>query len=142
MAYSLAFSQAISILAYIYIKTELGNEDYLSTRAISEALNIPAPTIVKVIKSLNNADLIRTKEGLGGGMSLRKNPSEIELLEIFVAVESNKPLFKFNFNVAITGEKVDAVGKEIESSLLDVEHSMKDALKRKTLASIIDKYSL
>lgn len=140
MAYSLAFSQAISILAYIYIKTVLGKENYLSTRAISEALNIPIPTIVKVIKSLNHADLIRTKEGVGGGMVLNRNPKEIKLLDIFLAVESNKPLFKVDLNFSIEGEQVLAIKNEITESINEIELLMKSSLNRKRLSDIIEKY--
>lgn len=140
MAYSLAFSQAISILSFIYIKTELGNYNYLSTRAISEALNIPIPTIVKVIKSLNHAGLIRTKEGIGGGMILNRDPEDIELLDIFLAVESNKPLFKVDLNFSIEGSKVEAIQHEITESISSIEQSMKNALSNKTLSEIIKSY--
>ncbi|MCC8122327.1 MAG: Rrf2 family transcriptional regulator, partial [Oscillospiraceae bacterium] len=83
MAYSTATFQAVSILLFIHFKSEEGLYDYLSTRTISDMLNIPAPTAVKVLHKLNAAGLTHTKEGAKGGILLAKPISEITLLEVF-----------------------------------------------------------
>lgn len=140
MAYSLAFSQAIMIAAYIYIKTTLGHHDYLSTRAISEFFNIPIPTVTKVLRSLSNAGIVRTKEGVRGGMVLNQPPEAIKLYDIFEAVENKKPLFKKEFNTNLESEKANAVIKKIDQSLINAEISMKEELKRTTLDQIINAY--
>ncbi|MDU5950688.1 hypothetical protein GNQ08_19665 [Paenibacillus macerans] len=47
-------------------------KNFLSTKVISEQLNIPVPTTVKVIRNLSNAKLTVTKEGAKGGIMLAK----------------------------------------------------------------------
>nr|WP_225436824.1 hypothetical protein [Lacticaseibacillus rhamnosus] len=47
MAFSVAFSQALEITAYVNAKSQAQHEDYLSIQKISEMLNIPVPSIKK-----------------------------------------------------------------------------------------------
>lgn len=137
MAYSLAFSQAIAITLYIRIKTEEGKYDYLSTKALSEYLNIPVPTAAKVLKSLNTAGLIETKEGAGGGIMLARKPADITLLDIFTAIEHERPLFKSRFEINDDTESVVQLIGKIEHTLTDAEQAMKKSLSKVTLANLL-----
>ena len=135
MAYSTATFQAASIILYIHFKTEEENYDYLSTKRIAEMLNIPAPTVVKIISKLNSAGLIQTKEGAKGGVLLAKPTENITLLDIFLAIEHGA-LFKVEVDYLVEHPQVDHVKSIITDSLQDAEKAMKDSLKQKTLADI------
>ncbi|MEC9490956.1 MAG: Rrf2 family transcriptional regulator [Halanaerobiales bacterium] len=140
MAYPLAFSQGIMIIVYIYIKTELGKLDYLSQRKISAALNIPVPTISKVIRSLINANILKSKAGKNGGFMVQQEPADLTLYDVFTALEQRKPLFKSDFNINLEGEKVGAITAEINNSLNCAEQAMKAELKNRTIKELIDIY--
>ncbi|WP_339845570.1 Rrf2 family transcriptional regulator [Paenibacillus sp. FSL W7-1088] len=129
MAYSTALSQGISILLYIHALSEENCSNYLSTKLISEQLNIPVPTTVKVIRNLNNAKLTMAKEGAKGGILLAQPLSEITMLDVFLAVEPGKDLFKVHTDVTLQGQDVDDVKQKIIHHLDGTEIAMQNYLK-------------
>ncbi|QLG38970.1 Rrf2 family transcriptional regulator [Paenibacillus sp. E222] len=129
MAYSTALSQGISILLYIHALSEENCSNYLSTKLISEQLNIPVPTTVKVIRNLNNAKLTMAKEGAKGGILLAQPLSEITMLDVFLAVEPGKDLFKVHTDVTLQGQDVDDVKQKIIHHLDGAEIAMQNYLK-------------
>ena len=137
MAYSTAMFQASSILLFVHFKSEEGLYDYLSTKTISEMLNIPAPTVVKVLNKLNAAGLIHTKEGSRGGISLAKPIYDISLLEVFNAVELGKPLFKVQHDFNIEYENLDSIKTRGILSLQKAEDAMKASLQETMLIDLL-----
>lgn len=138
MAYSNAFSQAISILLYVHVKIENEHYEYLSTKRIAESLNIPAPTAAKVIQKLTAANLLNAKEGANGGMSLAKQVSKISLYDVFQAVEYGNPLFKIHDNYNIKGDIVDNVTRNLKNIVFGAENGMKDIFRNVLLSSLLD----
>lgn len=137
MSYSLSFSKAILVVIFISDKIRQGQFEFLSTKTISEILNIPKPTLVKIMQNLTAAGIIETKEGKSGGIRLRKQPSEISILDILNATEGGKPLFQTNFNILAEGKRPDNAQKSIENVLLDAESKMHHSLSKKTIAQIL-----
>lgn len=137
MAYSLAMYQAISIIILISSKMEECKYEFLTTKVISEKLGISVPSAVKILNSLNAAGLTLTKEGAKGGILLSKSPSEITLLDIFLILEQDRPLFKTGLNFKIHGEKVDALKERVQGSLVDAEKAMKNSLKNITIKDLM-----
>jgi Rrf2 family protein len=137
MSYSTATFQAASILLFIHFKSEEGLYEYLSTKTISEMLNIPAPTAVKLLHRLNAAGLTHTKEGAKGGILLAKPISDITLLEVFKAMEQGKPLFKVQHNFNFEYEQLDAIINKAMNCLKDAEDAMKAPLSKMTLADLL-----
>jgi Rrf2 family protein len=138
MAYSTALSQGISILLYIHALSEENCYNYLSTKVISEQLNIPVPTTVKVIRNLNNANLTMAKEGAKGGILLAKPLSEVTLLDVFLAVEPGKALFKVHTDVTLQGQDVDDVKQKVVHHLEGAEIAMQNYLKDIRLTDLFD----
>lgn len=137
MAYSISISQAISIVVYVAVKMKDCNYEFLTTKAISEKLSIAIPTAVKILNNLTVAGLIMTKEGSKGGVLLSKSPNEITLLDIFLAIEHERPLFKTKFDFNISGENVTSLVNTIAKCLEDSENEMKNSLKRTTIEELI-----
>jgi len=137
MAYSTATFQAVSILLFIHFKSEEGLFEYLSTKTISEILNIPAPTAVKLLHKLNAAGLTHTKEGAKGGVLLSKPISDITFLEVFNAMEQGKPLFRVQHNFNIEYEQLDSIIEKGVRCLQDAEDAMKLPLKSVTLSDLL-----
>lgn len=50
MSYSLSFSKAILVVIFISDKIRQEQFEFLSTAAISKILNIPKPTLVKILQ--------------------------------------------------------------------------------------------
>jgi len=137
MAYSLSYSKAILVVIFVSDKIRQGQYEYLSTAAISEILNIPKPTLVKILQSLGSDGIIETKEGKLGGIRLLKDPTKITLLDILNSVEKGKALFQDSFNIMAQGKRPDNAQKSVSLIFQAAESQMKNVLSQKTISDIL-----
>ena len=137
MSYTLSFTKSILVVIFISDKIRQKQFEFLSTADISKYLSIPKPTLVKILQSLNIANIIETKEGKQGGIRLMKNPSQITILEILEATEKGKPLFQTSFNIMAEGKRPNNAQKSISLLLDSAEKQMKSVLNQKTIEEIL-----
>ena len=140
MAYSAAYSQAIEIILYIVIKSDKHKNKYLTIQKISEGLNIPVPSVKKLVSHLKNSNLISSKSGMSGGLSVTNDLEKITLYDIFIAIEGQNRLFKvhedFDISQFSNGEEVGNLIFNGTKVLLDSEKAMLDTLRKTSLASL------
>lgn len=137
MAYSNAMFQAVSILLFIHYKSEEGLYEYLSTKTIAEMLNIPAPTASKILNKLNASGMIHTKEGAKGGNLLAHPIAEISMLDVFYAIEQDKPMFKTQHTFNLEYSKLAEITEKGVECLQNAENAMKNSLKQVFLSELI-----
>jgi Rrf2 family protein len=61
--------------------------EYVSIRTVSDELDIGFSFLTKVFQQLNEAGLLTSKRGPGGGVALDRPPEEINLYAIVVAID-------------------------------------------------------
>ena len=137
MSYSLGFSQAIVATVYIADKVQQGFYEFTPTTQLSKDLNIARPTAVKMLKSLNQAGIIETREGAKGGVRLAKAANQVTVLDIFMAIEGERPLFQTQLAFNISGSKPTLAQAAITTLLTDAETSMKNDLQKTTIADLM-----
>lgn len=137
MAYSLSYSKSILVLIFISDKTRLGKTEFLSTKYMSEILNIPRPTLTQIISNLMRAGILQTKEGANGGVRLIKSEDQITLLDMLLAIENEKPLFQTEYELNVSGDRPDSAKKTVNTVLRTIEQTTKDELKKVTLKDLI-----
>ncbi len=137
MSFSMSFSKSILVVIFISDKIRQGQFEFLSTKYISEILNIPKPTLVKILQNLTTAGMIETKEGKQGGIRLMKSPSDITILDILEAMEKGKPLFNTSFNILAEGKRPNNAQKSVAYLLNDAEGQMKISLGKKSIEEIL-----
>jgi len=138
MAYSLSFSKSILVLIFISDKTRLGKTEFISTKYMSEILNIPRPTLTQILGHLMRAGILQTKEGINGGVRLQKAEDNITVYDILIAIENEKPLFQTEYSLNVDGERPVKVTQAVNGVLNGIEHKIKDELRNVTLKSIIE----
>lgn len=138
MSYSLSFSKAVLVVIFVSDKIRQGQYEFLSTKSISEILNIPRPTLVKIMQNLTVAGIIETKEGKSGGVRLLKDPKLITVLDILEATEGGKPLFQLSYNILAEGKRPDKAQKSITKVLQTAEKQMKISLSEKSIAAVLE----
>ena len=88
---------------------------------------------------MNRAGLIDTREGVNGGVRLAKPLEDVTLLDVFLAIEQERPMFQTNIELRVTGEKrtrlQDAVFKVLESG----EEAMKAQLRAVSIRDLMNK---
>ncbi len=137
MSYSLSFTKSILVVIFISDKIRQGQFEFLSTQMISKVLDIPKPTLVKILQNLNAANIIETKEGKQGGIRLMKKPAQITVLDVLNAMEKGKPLFQTSINILAEGKRPDNAQKSIKNVLENAENKLKNELAKKTIEEIL-----
>lgn len=138
MSYSLAFSQAVYLSLYVASKVEQKVYDFIPTQKISQDLNIPASTAAMILRRLNQAGLIETREGANGGVRLARAAEKITILDIFAAIEQERPLFQQNVELAISGEKTTRVVQAVTKIFQESEAAMKERLAAVTIRDLMN----
>lgn len=138
MAYSLSFSKSILVLAFISDKIRRGETEYISTKVISELLNIPKPTLSVIFNNLIRAGILESKEGINGGVRFAKNAEQITLLDILTAIENQKSLFQTSFELNVKSKRPDELKKAVTDALNNAEEIMKSTLNKTTLKDILN----
>ena len=140
MAFSVAFSQALDIAAYVDAKSQDQRDEYLSIQKISEMLNIPVPSIKKISATLKKNGILSSKTGLNGGLRLARPADAITIYDILIAIEGTTPLFKIHQAVdpsAFVNEKRVAHWLDASSRVLNqAEEAMLKVLKNTSLADL------
>ena len=123
MKYSIQFSDAIHILAYIEI---CKGTDALSSEMIAKSVETNPANVRKIMSQLKKSGLIPT---------LAKRPENITLLEIYKSIEGNTNLIqvdpKTNPNCIVganiqevLSEKYDALQKKVEEEMNEITRDM------------------
>jgi Rrf2 family protein len=138
MAYSLSYSKAILVLAFISDKIRREETEYISAKVISDLLNIPKPTLALIFNNLVRAGILESKEGINGGVRFAKSESKITLLDILNAIESTKPLFQTSFEMKAQAKRPAALKSRVVQTLSEAEDALKNELHKTTLKDILD----
>ena len=95
-----------------------------SIQEIAEAELVPVQFLAKVMQSLTQAGIVRSTCGKCGGYRLRKNPSDITLADVFVAVEGPmalNPCLDADSPCSLQPEcRVHGVWQELQDRMLEV----------------------
>ncbi len=60
-----------------------------SAHTLADSVNMPLPTVRKVLKALSNSGLLTSECGAQGGYSVGYNPKKISVAEIISAIEGS-----------------------------------------------------
>src|SRR2546425_9487608 len=84
MKLSRASSYALQAVAFMAAKK---SEEPVASHIIAQARGIPERFLLKVLKPLVSARVLRSVKGPNGGYQLAKAPAQITMLEVLEAVE-------------------------------------------------------
>ncbi|MBK9137313.1 MAG: Rrf2 family transcriptional regulator [Verrucomicrobia bacterium] len=105
-----------------------------STPEIARCANIPQPYLAKIIRSLARHGLVNARRGVGGGVTLARNPDQITLLEVVLAVEGENWLSDCLLGM---DDCSDQARCPTHSFWMRIRQEITDELAKTTLAAII-----
>jgi Rrf2 family iron-sulfur cluster assembly transcriptional regulator len=107
-----------------------------SVRDIAERTGLPQPYLEQILLALKGAGLVRSKRGVGGGYVLARDPREILLSEILMAVDG--PIVAGDFGEPHTDGACDHEGQCVLLAIWgDVGEHMRRYLASLSLADIV-----
>ena len=135
MRYSTKVSHAVHILAYIALHPGC----VLTSDVIADSIQTNPGCVRQIMSALRKADLLSSVKGRPRP-SLARDPSAITLLDIYRAVEGDKPLLNPDTH---TNPGCD-VGVDIQLAVRDcfdrVQETAEQEMQNITLQQILDQY--
>lgn len=135
MKISTRFSDAIHILAFVYIYK---NKIELTSANIAGSVQLSSVMVRRLMSTLKKAGLLATKSGASPAPHLARPAEQITLLDIYLAVEKEKPLFEIDYDT----NPQCIVGGNIQKTLIyyyqEAENAALAKLNHITLADVID----
>lgn len=75
---------ALRVVQYLY---KSSNGERVEAKVISEHENIPLRFLLKLLRKLAGAGIIKSYRGSGGGYAVAKPPAEVNILQVIEAIE-------------------------------------------------------
>ncbi len=112
------------------------NGDVVTTKEIADKHRIPYELLAKVLQRLSRAGLISSQQGVHGGYTLAKKPSEVTISMIINAIEGNS--LAIAQCMAEGPESCEVFNNcTIKSPLTKVQANIEQAFTSMTLAQIV-----
>ena len=135
MAANSQFSMAVHVLTML----ARSREENVKSDCVAASVNTNAVVIRRLLGQLNQAKLVISQTGAGGGTRLSRCPSEIDLSEVYHAVSCGE-VFALH---AKSPNQDCPVGKNIESVLCNVQREIDatvgEKLSQYTLQDVLEK---
>jgi Rrf2 family protein len=134
MAANSQFSMAVHVLAML----ASGKDENLKSDYLACSVNTNAVVVRRLLGQLNQAGLVVSQTGAGGGSRLARCPKEINLSEIYKAVNCGEV-----FALRTKSPSKDCpIGKNIESVLgclqREIDKGIEEKLSRYTLQNVFE----
>jgi Rrf2 family transcriptional regulator, nitric oxide-sensitive transcriptional repressor len=127
------FSQTVeyALRAVVFLANEAPQAR--TTDQIAAATRVPKAYLSKVLQGLARHDVVHTQRGVGGGITLRKTPAELTILEVVNAVEPIERIHTCPLGLATHGKHLCPLHRRMDDALATVE----EAFRNSTLAEIL-----
>jgi Rrf2 family protein len=109
--------------------------EYVSIQTVSDDLDIGFSFLTKVLQQLNDADLLTSKRGRGGGVALTRSPPRIALYDIVVAIDGDELFEECVLGLPGCGE---AEPCPLHDRWTTQREQMKELFQNTTLAEVPD----
>ncbi|MGI8495127.1 MAG: Rrf2 family transcriptional regulator [Pyrinomonadaceae bacterium] len=134
MAASSKFSIAVHVLALL----AKGDDENIKSDCLAKSVNTNAVVIRRLLCNLQEARMVASQTGAGGGSRLTRRPKDIRLSDVYRAVTSGE-VFALHPN---TPDQLCPVGKNIQTVLenlqTEIDLTIEQKLAQYTLRDIIE----
>ena len=105
----------------------------VGTKQISEAAQVPAGYLAKVLQMLARADLVVSSPGRRGGFLLTRSPSEISVLDVINAVDPIRRIHECPLELKSHGPNLCPLHRRLDDAMAQMEA----AFARSTIAELL-----
>lgn len=129
------FSQTIEYALRAVVHLAYQAPEAHTTADIAEATRVPKDYLSKILQGLAREGIVRTQRGVGGGVSLAKDPAELSILDVVNAVEpeSVRRITTCPLGLKTHGVRLCPLHKRLDDAVASVEA----AFRKTTLAEVL-----
>ncbi len=113
-------------------------ERYVSSREIAEKDNIPLRFLRKILIVLKEKKLIETKEGVAGGIKLKKKAGNISLKDLITLFQGKFQFTECLFRGKVCHNRATCVLRE---RILSVEENVAKEFEKITIETLINDFN-
>lgn len=119
-----------ALRAVVYLAGQSGPR---TTEQVASATKVPKAYLSKVLQGLVRAGLVHSQRGMGGGMTLTRDPSQMTILEVVEAVEPIGRIKSCPLGLSAHGVRLCPLHRRLDDALATVER----AFGATTLAEVL-----
>lgn len=105
-----------------------------SSREVADEMSIPRDYLIQLAQLLRNAGIIHARPGKNGGYSLAKDASNISMLDVFNALQNDRPRSERK-----EAEDANDLLQDITAACSAVEREMEEYMSSITLQNMIER---
>lgn len=129
-----------ALRAVVYLAGEA--PEARTTAQMAETTKVPKDYLAKIVQGLARAGLLRTQRGVGGGVSLARDPAAVTILEVVNAVEPIGRIATCPLGLAAHGVRLCPLHKRLDDALAAVEAAFRSTTLAEVLAEPTDSVPL
>lgn len=104
------------------------------TSVIAESTQVPAAYLSKVLQSLRAGEIVEMQRGIGGGVTLARDPDELTILDVINAVEPIQRITTCPLSLKSHGTNLCALHKRMDKVIEATESAFQSTTLSELLA--------
>jgi len=130
------FSQTAeyAVRVVVFIGTLRGEP--ATTKQLAAATRVPEGYLAKILQSLSRAGIVQSQRGLGGGSVLARDPNDITLYDVQVAIAPLPRITSCPLGLPAHGTRLCAVHRRLDDAIALVEKVYRESTIGGLLAEI------
>ena len=125
-----------ALRAVVYLANRPGES--ARTSEIAELTKVPPAYLSKVLQALSREEIVTSRRGIGGGVTLSRDPSELTVLDVVQAVDPIQRINSCPLELKAHGVHLCPLHRRLDNAMKAVE----DAFAATTLAEILGEQSV
>lgn len=128
------FSQTVeyALRAVVHLAQHVPNPQ--KTSEIAAATQVPKPYLAKVLQGLRAQEIVILQRGMGGGVSLAREPEDLTILDVVNAVDPIQRINTCPLDLKNHGTQLCSLHRRMDNAIM----AMEDAFRATTLAELLD----
>ena len=125
-----------ALRAVVYLANRPGES--ARTSEIAELTKVPPAYLSKVLQALSREAIVTSRRGIGGGVTLSRDPSELTVLDVVEAVDPIQRINSCPLELKAHGVHLCPLHRRLDNAMKAVE----EAFAATTLAEILGEQSV
>ena len=125
-----------ALRAVVYLANRPGES--ARTSEIAELTKVPPAYLSKVLQALGREEIVTSRRGIGGGVTLSRDPSELTVLDVVEAVDPIQRINSCPLELKAHGVHLCPLHRRLDNAMKAVE----EAFAATTLAEILGEQSV